>query len=479
MIKFLNEALISFRPCFSRYRTFAWFIIIVIGLMARGDGYGVTSVMRSLLIVPESYVTMLNFFRSNAWSPDTLSDAWSALVRRIAPILEVDGAAVFVGDGVVQSKEGRKMPGAKKHHQESGTSSKPSYVWGHLFGAVGVLASNSSKIFCVPLALTLQAGVKAIFGWGGGSQRQESHPVEMVNLAHKAASAFGKVILLLDSYFLSAPVLKRLDELDAGSGKMHIVTKVKESYKAFRDPPAKLPGQRGAPAKRGEAVKLRDVFAKASGMFVKAEIELYGKMEAVSYYFEDLLWSPGLYKKLRFVFVEYGGTRAILASTSLTLDPAIIIQLYGRRFRVEFMFREMKQVMHSFGYRFWSKKMPKQSKRKKKTEPDPMALVSDPVTQYAIKKTVKAIEGYVFCCAVATGLLQIVSLVFSPSGLFSKVRYLRVYRNETASEATVAEFFRKSIFLLLVRHSDLDICKIISGRMSNDFGFDNCYDEAV
>jgi hypothetical protein len=132
--------------------------------------------------------------------------------------------------------------------------------------------------------------VKAIFGWGGGSKRQGTHPVEMLNLAHRAALAFGKVLLLLDSYFLSAPVLMRLDELDAASGKMHIITKAKESYKAFRAPPAKPPGRRDAPAKRGEAVKLRDVFAKASGMFVEAQIELYGKIEAVRYYSEDLLW---------------------------------------------------------------------------------------------------------------------------------------------------------------------------------------------
>jgi hypothetical protein len=140
MMKFLNDALLCFRPCFSRLKTFSWFVVIVVGFMARADGYGVTSVMRSLLIEPASYAAMSNFFRSGAWSLEALSDAWGAIVRKVAPILEFDGAAVLVGDGVVKSKEGRRMPGAKKHHQESGTSSKPSYVWGHLFGAVGALA---------------------------------------------------------------------------------------------------------------------------------------------------------------------------------------------------------------------------------------------------------------------------------------------------------------------------------------------------
>ncbi|MFB6367636.1 hypothetical protein ACFCP7_27045 [Paenibacillus elgii] len=33
--------------------------------------------------------------------------------------------------------------------------------------------------------------------------------------------------------------------------------------------------------------------------------------------------------------------------------------MYGYRFKIECTFREMKQVIGAFGYRFWSKSMPK------------------------------------------------------------------------------------------------------------------------
>ena len=36
----------GFRKCFTRRKTFEWFIVIVVGFMIRNDNLGVTSVMR-------------------------------------------------------------------------------------------------------------------------------------------------------------------------------------------------------------------------------------------------------------------------------------------------------------------------------------------------------------------------------------------------------------------------------------------------
>jgi hypothetical protein len=59
-------------------------------------------------------------------------------------------------DGVKQSKEGRKMPGVKKFYQESENSSKPEYIFGHMFGVVGILAGNKSKLFCIALMASVR-----------------------------------------------------------------------------------------------------------------------------------------------------------------------------------------------------------------------------------------------------------------------------------------------------------------------------------
>lgn len=59
----------------------------------------------------------------------------------------VQGMVVLVGDGMKQAKEARRMPGVKKLHQESENSSKADYIFGHLFGAVGILMGTLEKWF--------------------------------------------------------------------------------------------------------------------------------------------------------------------------------------------------------------------------------------------------------------------------------------------------------------------------------------------
>jgi len=170
------------------------------------------------------------------------------------------------------------------------------------------------------------------------------------------------------------------------------------------------------------------------------------------------------------VLVEYGSTRTVLVSTDLTMDPLSIIHLYGRRFSIESMFREMKQVVHAFNYRFWSKCMPRLNRFKKKTDPDPLENISDPKVQVRIKQAVKATEGFMFLATVATGLIQMIALKFSGSVEFSKMRWLRTNRNTIASEATVVDFLQRNIFRFLMIYPNLAISRIIRSKQSADSG---------
>jgi len=45
------------------------------------------------------------------------------------------------------AKEAKKIPGVKKLHQESDNSSKAPYIYGHHFGALGILAGWVKKRF--------------------------------------------------------------------------------------------------------------------------------------------------------------------------------------------------------------------------------------------------------------------------------------------------------------------------------------------
>ena len=460
MIRFINDILMGFRSCFSRRAAFEWFVVIVAGLLVRTDNLGVTSVMRALLLSSD-YMGLIGFFRSSAWTLERLTTKWCLSVKENTTLVKHEDAVVMVTDGVKKAKEGRRMPGVKRHHQESENSSKAEYIWGHLFGGVGILAEKAGKCFCVPLAMRLRDGVKTIFEWDEPEERQDSHVVESIKLSYQTAVHFTKAVLLMDRLYLTVPALRTLDELNGNGQVMQIVTTAKRNCTAYQEPGART-GKPGRPRKRGAAVKLASLFETA--LFSTAKITLYGKREDVRYHCVDLLWGQGLYKKLRFVLVEYGNTRAILVTTDLTMNPLDIIRLYGKRFGIEVMFREMKQVVCAFGYRFWSKYMPKLNRFKKKTDTDPIEQIISPREQKRIKLAIKAIEGFMFCAIVTTGLLQMVSMMFSDTDKFVNLRYLRTKRNSVASEATTADFLRKNFFSLLHKQPDLPLNQIISAK---------------
>ncbi|WP_202950506.1 transposase [Paenibacillus alvei] len=451
----------AFRACFSRAAAFEWFVVIVVGLMVRSDHLGVTSIVRDLTLDPRHYESMLHFFRSSAWSLDSMRLAWQGVVNRSAPLMRVRGRVVFVGDGVKQAKEGRHMPGVKKLHQESENVSKGEYIFGHLFGAIGILAGTRHKWFCLPLFINLQDGVKAIFNWtGDAEQRHGSHVVQLIEQAFVAARTFGGALLLLDRYFLSIPALQRLAE---GNGSMHIVTKAKMNAVAYEKPAPKKSGP-GRPPKKGKMLKLAELFQTRAADFQTATVTLYGKEEIVSFLCLDLLWGQGLYQKLRFVLVRHGDRLAILVSTDLSLTAAEIVELYGYRFKIECTFREMKQVIGAFGYRFWSASMPKLNRYRRKGESDPLEQVKSESDRHRIRLTLQAVEGFVMCSVIATGIVQLIALRFSGKTPALFFRYLRTPSKSIVSEATVAAYLRKSIFRLFAQNPHLSITQIIRSK---------------
>ncbi|MGG1644437.1 transposase [Paenibacillus sp. NRS-1782] len=469
MLKYLNELLLPFRSCFSRQATFEWFIVLVIGFMLRSDHLGVTSVIRDLSLNSRCYETLIHFFRSSGWSTSTLRQKWLQVVRQHAPLLVIQNRVVLVGDGMKQAKEGRRMPGVKKLHQESENVSKGDYIFGHLFGAIGILVGDSRKWFCLPLFMNLQDGVQTILGWkkSKGEVETPSHVVQMIEQGFEAAKSFGQALLLLDRYFLSVPALERLNACHlASETRMHLVTKAKSNVVAYERPQAKKPG-RGRPPKKGQAVKLKELFTTRAADFQTTTLLLYGKEETVQFLCLDLLWGQGLYQELRFVLVVHGGRYSILVSTDLSLAATDIIRLYGYRFKIECTFREMKQVTHAFGYRFWSKSMPKLNRYLRKEEAHPLEAVTNEQDRQRIQKTIQAIEGFVMCQCMAMGLLQLVALQFSgrTSGLF--FRYLRTPSHAVVSEASVAAYLRKSIFRLFAQNPHLSITKIIKSKQEN------------
>ena len=461
MLKLIESFLIPFRKCFSRLSTFKWFAVSVTALMLRADHLGATSIIRDLGLNLECYESLIHFFHSRAYKLPALRNEWYRQVAGKAPLYKVDGRAVLVGDGVKQCKEAFHMPGVKKMVQESETCSKPEYIHGHLFGAVGVIIGNAQKKFCLPLKINLQDGLGTAASWpeaaGIVDISSGSHIEQMIEAGFEAASQIGRSFFLLDRYFLSRTALvlaRRLNRdhlsCENGGNLLEIITKAKTNCIAYRRPYNKK-GSKGRPRKRGSSIKVGSLFNQRR-FFKDAVVEMYGKKETVSYYSLKLLWGQGLYQELRFVLVEFNGMRSILVSMDTALEPQTIIELYAVRFGIESLFREFKQQMGGFAYHFWTGSLPKLNHFARKEDADPLAHVEDSKSRTKILEAIHAIESFVLCSSIAMGILQILSLDGRHSKKFTEARYLRTYSKEKPSEGTVMYYLRKYVFLILSRN---------------------------
>lgn len=136
MLTFMEEILLCFYPYFSRKAAFGWFVTIIVGFMVRSDVLGFTPVSRDLVLDPALYNNMEHFFRADSWRWEKIFTTWVQTISRYAPLKQISGRVLLVGDGVKRASDGKYIPCTKKMVQQSEGSFKPTFIYGHL-GCIG------------------------------------------------------------------------------------------------------------------------------------------------------------------------------------------------------------------------------------------------------------------------------------------------------------------------------------------------------
>lgn len=170
MITEINNILSQFRSCFSRESSFSWFVITIVGFIVRLDHHGVSSVIRWLNLDPGKYTSLLLFFRASSWNLKEIQQRWWQIVLSYCPVITINGRYLIAGDGIKIAKEAKKMPGVKRLHQESDNSSKAPYIYGHHFGALGILAGWVKKRYFASLFALNFMKVRSNFASFRGNQ---------------------------------------------------------------------------------------------------------------------------------------------------------------------------------------------------------------------------------------------------------------------------------------------------------------------
>jgi hypothetical protein len=448
----LKKMISLFRPAFSRQKSFDNFSRIMFGFILRDDIIGVTDFVRSGFDDNENptaiYHRLDRFFRSFSFELDKLREIWcSFLATDCNDAVEIDGRRVIIGDGVKQAKSGRRMAGVKRYSQSSESMAKPNMIWGHLFGAIGLLTGSiSEKMFCTPINSDIEDGVHTIRKWKNKDYEQKTHVIQMFEQGLKVLKSTNhSYFYALDRYFLSRDVIRMIDESNdlskrdnSSKNTIEIITKLRRNGIGYEEPPkVEGPRLRGRPRLKGASIKLYDLFDSEKNNFKEEEIVIYRKEQKVRYFVKDCLWGLSCYRKMRFVLVEMNGLRSILVSSDLTVSAKTAIQVYGSRWKCEEGFLRAKHVIGSYSYRFWTKSMPKLNRFRKAADGDPVDSIDCPIARQKIIDAYRATEVYTFIGQVAQGMLQLLSLKASKLN-FKTTKWLRSQSSSTNSEQTMA-----------------------------------------
>lgn len=389
----VDQLLAQLRPAFTRAASFRWFLLLVWSMLLRPDGRGVTSCLNALGLSQRYYHQALHFFRSKALSNESLVSAWHRVVSGLPIVWRLNGRAVYVGDGIKVAKEGRRMPGVKRLHQESGNTSKPPWIRGHYFGALGLLIGRPGALFHCPIAHQLQDGLKGT-------------PETDLSSVDRTAALIGQIvprggIIVLDAFFAAASLLSTC----LGRG-IDVITRVRGTTVAWRPlPPPPEKRGRGRPRRWGDRVTLVELYDQADGWHTD-RLRRYDSDGEVTWKVVDLHWhSPDV--PVRFVLVrDDDGGRFFLLSTSLALTGPEIITAYSWRFKIEVNFRALHQALFGFDYHFWLKPLERAERWSKNLD---LSDCSELLRGKILAK-VAAYERFVNLAGIALGLLQILAV---------------------------------------------------------------------
>jgi DDE superfamily endonuclease len=445
-LHYLYHMLGTFRPLFARHTPWVLFSLVVLGLIGTSHMEGLSSLCRFWLLEEADYHRLLHFFHSSAWCLDTLVTHWSHLVLRQQVAVTVQGRAVLLGDHTMVSKDARRMPGVVTLHQDSETQSKPSYFRGHYWGVVGLLVGSLSEAFCLPLEARLHQGFAHLDP--APSSSTTDRDTQCVRLVHMALDFVRRhdtpAILVLDAFFAIRTVFglaNSLWSITLQQPSLSILTRAKKSYVAYREPEAPTTRSPGRPRTYGDKITLNEVFKTHHTQFLSASCQVYGRVETVSYLALNLLWKP-LKGPLRFLFVITSRGPIVLMCSDLTIDPLMAISLYCARVRIETMFAMLKGVLGTFAYRFWSKYVPRHSRKPRKN-----TTLQHPQAQHlpAVHRTWAACERFVMLGCIALGMLQLIALKFPGPIWASFTRFLRTRSRTVPSERTVKEVLAQAL----------------------------------
>ena len=327
-----NILLEPFQSLFSKpgFRYFCAFVRVFAHLDGR---LWVTSVVLSRLLA-RHWTNFYRFLRSSAWDAAAVSRQVFALCL---PVCRDERGRVFVAiDDTVCRKYGKKFDHAGIHYDPMNHDSPHHLSYGHCWVALAALAQQAGQ---QAVALFVSC---ALYVPKAACAKDQTYRGKL-QLAANLMKALPETLLLVavaDGAYAKAPFAQALK----ASGRF-LLSRLRRDAVFYDLPPARKPGQKGAPRKFGAKHKAAH-WAALPDDWQNVCLPLYGRLRGVRLK-ERVVLLRSLGVTARLVAVQWASGKIVfLFSTDTTLSAAQVVQTYAMRFAIETGFRDAKQ---SFG----------------------------------------------------------------------------------------------------------------------------------
>jgi hypothetical protein len=262
----------------------------------------------------------------------------------VKPLAAGAGRLTFALDDTPTERYGRHVQGAGVHHNPTPGPAGSSFVYGHVWVVLGLLARHPSwGVIALPLLARLYVRRKDLGGI------EEPHrpvfatklelAVGLVRWAKCWLGHLGKPLwVVADGAYAKAAFLKPL----IGLGVVAVSRLRKDA--ALRTVPVARPGKPGRPRKYGDR---RIELAKRAGQrrgWATETFEVYGKKVTKRYKTFRATWRPAG-GEIRVVLVDEPTGWVAFFCTDPTATVADILGCVADRFSLETCFRDLKEVV--------------------------------------------------------------------------------------------------------------------------------------
>ena len=480
LIEQLENELQVFRKNFSRKAQFEWFVVFVIGFLAKTDSLGISSIVRALKLNENSYESLQHFFFANGYLANELVETWYSIMGGNRYLFKYNGRNVVIGDGTKVPKTGEKIIGTYFITDGKEEPNKPKVTFGNFFGITGLVAENNSCRYCIPAKVNIQGGIKPIADWKGAKKlgiSNNSHVVQMIDNIADLAKHTGPAYAILDRFFGNNAAIKRTRYWNRkfGSPLLHLVTRPKRNYVAYEVKPRKKKGDGpGRIPFLGKKRKIFDTFKERAAYFVDIGHLDYIDGRNIKIYQEDMRWGED-HTVLRFAFIQYVDINGklqqeVFMTTDLTLSALQIIELYNIRWSIECSIRTMKQDFNVFSHRCWSKYAPCLSDYDGKSS-ERLVCINDEREKQHILRALGSISLFVSVATIAAGLAMMLALDEDSDSPVANCRYTRSSSKQEISVGAIIFYIRESISCFVFTSIDSQIARFIRSKLIGPDGY--------